>query len=59
MDDRTAEVSRVLRVLQLHEQEHAKSTAAEKAERPPDAYDVLGVGHDAAAGEARAAWGTG
>ena len=49
----------MLRVLQLHEQEHAKSTAAEKAERPPDAYDVLGVGHDAAAGEARAAWGTG
>lgn len=48
----------MLRVLQLHEREHAKSTAAEKAERPPDAYDVLGVAHDAAAGEARLAGGS-
>jgi hypothetical protein len=53
MDERTAEVSRVLRVLHLHEAEHAKSSAAEKAERPVDPYDILGLGEqtELAAGE--------
>lgn len=50
MDERTAEVARVLRVLAAHAAEHAKATAAEAAERPPDAYDMLGVEHDAPAG---------
>ena len=56
MDERTAEVTRVLLVLKAHAAEHAKSTAAEAAERLPDAYEILGVGHDAAAGERGASW---
>ncbi|KAL4855003.1 DnaJ subfamily C member 14 [Chlorella vulgaris] len=55
MDERTAEVSRVLRVLHLHEAEHAKSSAAEKADRPVDPYEVLGLGEqtELAAGEVK------
>ena len=52
MDERTAEVARVMRVLAAHAAELAKASAAEAAERPPDAYDVLGVEHDAPAGGA-------
>ena len=44
-----------MRVLAAHAAELAKATAAEAAERPPDAYDVLGVEHDAPAGGCLAA----
>ncbi len=44
-----------MRVLAAHAAELAKATAAEAAERPPDAYDVLGVEHDAPAGGCTAA----
>lgn len=50
MDERTAEVVRVVRVLAAHVAEHAKSTAFEAQDRPVDAYEVLDVGPDTPAG---------
>ena len=50
MDERSAEVARVLRVLAAHAAEHARASAAEAQERPVDAYEVLGVELDAPAG---------
>jgi hypothetical protein len=53
MDDRTAEVTRVMHMLKLHAAEQArnKTTAAEAVEAPLDAYDVLGLAPDTPAGE--------
>jgi hypothetical protein len=50
MDERSAEVSRVLRVLAQHAAQHADSTPAQRADSPVDAYEVLGLGDGAAAG---------
>jgi hypothetical protein len=52
MDDRTAEVTRVMHMLKLHaaEQVRNKTTAAEAVEAPLDAYDVLGLAPDTPAG---------
>ena len=45
MDERSAEVTRVLRVLAAHAAEHAKakSSAAAEAEAPVDAYEILAL----------------
>lgn len=51
MDERSAEVVRVLRVLAAHAAAHARASAAEAQDRPVDAYEVLGVEPDTPAGE--------
>eukprot|EP00887_Chlorella_sp_A99_P006302 scaffold3.g6302.t1 len=53
MDERSSEVARVMHVLAEHAAKHAGAGAAELAESPPDAYDVLGVVHAAGAAEVK------
>lgn len=50
MDERTAEVVRIAKVLAQHAAAVEGKTAAEAAQQPPDPYDVLGLAEDTTAG---------
>ncbi len=51
MDERSAEVVRIIKVLQQHANALEGSTAAQAAEQLPDPYEVLGVDDEATAGK--------
>lgn len=51
MDERSAQVVRISKVLAQHAAGLADATAAQAAEQPPDPYEVLGLEEGAAPGE--------
>ncbi|GAB4822070.1 hypothetical protein N2152v2_009116 [Parachlorella kessleri] len=53
MDERSAEVVRIIKVLQQHANALEGSTAAQAAEQLPDPYEVLGVDDEATAGDVK------
>ncbi len=52
MDERSAEVVRIAKVLQQHAAALEGSTAAQAAEQSPDPYELLGIEEEASAGAA-------
>ena len=54
MDERSAEVVRIAKVLQQHASTLEGSTAAQAAEQLADPYEILGMDEEATAGE----WGS-